>query len=733
MAGRTRNVLKKDKDIKDVFTDGLIGELSRLNDITAEGLDNAILRDIWIKRPPSVEEFFASEDGWFPEPLWPKQQEFVEAMVGANPLSWNMDYDEGHAFWGKGCVAEDTILKDETTGKTYTIKELAEQGIKIKIKSLQITEGKGKGKFRIVDADTEIPFLKGKTKLYKIKTKSGNMITVSEDHKFYTQNGWKKLKDLEVGDKIFIMVLEFDEIISIKEVGEEDFYDISVPETHCYFAQNILHHNSGKDRTIAKLFTYILVKLLHMRNPQQGMNHFLGGGLGIGAPIDIINVSKDSKQAKNVFFNNLKVVMKNTNNPVTGRNFFEEMGVDLRDAKDIQTDKIFLPHNITCHSLNSKEYAGEGMTTFFAMGDEIGSFPSYEKVSTQLNSIRETITSRFPRIGKMCLISYKYDINCPMTIEYKISEDDPKVFSSKASTWGVNITKKKTDFAKFYRRNMDKAKMTYECEDIEGGGGYIRNKKVILSCISPGHTDSPGGGENPIINNLYSTNNLLMLRFKDWFRGREGAIYCIHGDLSKGKDGGDCAGLMLSHPERLLPKVDESAEKELREMGMYISQAPEPMKGIVIDLAMQIKAPPGGELILADVRKFIVFLKTQLGFNIRYVTFDRWQSTDMIQQLNISGINADELSVDRHEKPYQTVKELLYQGLIRGYENPILRRELAELIKNDKGKIDHPEKSFERLEAEGREDGSKDVSDCLAGTTVTAMEKIPIGSGIHFG
>jgi len=320
-----------------------------------------------------------------------------------------------------------------------------------------------------------------------------------------------------------------------------------------------------------------------------------------------------------------------------------------------------------------------------------------------------------------------------MSIEYKIGEKDEKVFSSRFSTWTVNITKKKEDFAKFYRRNPDKAKMTYECEDIEGGGGYIRNKKIISSCISPEHIDSPGGGENPIIGNLYSTNNLLGLRFKDWFRGKEGVIYCIHGDLSKGKDGGDCAGLMLVHPERLLPKVEETAEKELKKMGIYISQAPQPMKGVVIDFAIQLKAPPGQELILADIRKFIVFLKRQLGFNIRYVTFDRWQSTDMIQQLNLAGINASEQSVDKHEKPYQTVKELLYQGLIRGYENPILIRELAELIKNDKGKIDHPEKSFDRLEAEGREDGSKDVSDCLAGTVVTAMEKVPLGSGIHFG
>ena len=105
----------------------------------------------------------------------------------------------------------------------------------------------------------------------------------------------------------------------------------------------------------------------------------------------------------------------------------------------------------------------------------------------------------------------------------------------------------------------------------------------------------------------------------------------------------------------------------------------------------------------------------------------------MIQQLNMMGIEAFEQSVDIKEKPYQTVKELCYQGLIRCYEHPILTRELSEINKNEKGKIDHPPKSFLRLEQEGKEDGSKDVSDCLAGATMTAMEKIGIGTGVHFG
>ena len=521
------------------------------------------------------------------------------------------------------------------------------------------------------------------------------------------------------------MVLEFDEIVSIEDNGIQDFYDIEVPETHCYFAQNILHHNSGKDRTIAKLFAYILVKLLHLKNPQEGLNYFLGGGLGEDAPIDVINVSKDGIQAKRVFFKNLQIVMKKITNPETGRNYFEEQGVDLRDTKDFQATQILLPHNITCHSLNSKEYTGEGLTTFFAVVDELGSFPIYSKADNQLTSIRGTIASRFPKIGKLCLISFKYEKNCPMTIEYKIGKKDPRVFSSKHATWEVNITKTKKNFSRQFTRNPDKAKMTYTCEETEGLGGYIRNAKAITRCLAK--------TENPLKGDIVSTSRINDLEFKKWFVGQIGKTYTLHVDLAKGKDDGDAAGLVMTHPEMMFPEIDDSLKKELKEMGIAVKEEKEVRKGVVCDLALQLTAPPGGELILSHVRKFIFYLKTKLNFNIKFATYDRWQSLDSIQQLEAMGISAFELSVDKDEKPYLSLKELIYQGLLKGYPHPILNRELKELIKTEKGKIDHPDKSYERYETEGKDNGSKDVSDCLAGSSIVSMEKISTKAGFSFG
>lgn len=37
----------------------------------------------------------------------------------------------------------------------------------------------------------------------------------------------------------------FDEIISIRPVGVRQTYDFTIPQTHCFFANGVLCHNSG--------------------------------------------------------------------------------------------------------------------------------------------------------------------------------------------------------------------------------------------------------------------------------------------------------------------------------------------------------------------------------------------------------------------------------------------------------------------------------------------------------
>ena len=110
-----------------------------------------------------------------------------------------------------------------------------------------------------------------------------------------------------------------------------------------------------------------------------------------------------------------------------------------------------------------------------------------------------------------------------------------------------------------------------------------------------------------------------------------------------------------------------------------------------------------------------------MGFDITKVTFDGFQSTMLIQNLEREGVDSAIISVDRSRKPYDTLKHLLYQGLVDIYYYPPLVRELKELIISDKGKIDHPKDSNQRLKEEGIKRGSKDVADCLAASVFNAV------------
>ena len=141
---------------------------------------------------------------------------------------------------------------------------------------------------------------------------------------------------------------------------------------------------------------------------------------------------------------------------------------------------------------------------------------------------------------------------------------------------------------------------------------------------------------------------------------------------------------------------------------------------IIIDLLVRVRAPSGGEIMLADIRRLIYGLKDDLGFKLEKVTMDGFESTDTKQQLRRKRIHSDILSVDRDLLPYYDLREAIYENRIEfppymvrynpgdTHLTEVAVKELQELIDEGK-KIDHPP------------DGSKDVADAIAGVTTTLM------------
>jgi hypothetical protein len=107
-------------------------------------------------------------------------------------------------------------------------------------------------------------------------------------------------------------------------------------------------------------------------------------------------------------------------------------------------------------------------------------------------------------------------------------------------------------------------------------------------------------------------------------------------------------------------------------------------------------------------------------FNIRGVTYDSWHSTESIQRLFSEGMHTEKLgaTIDM----YETLKLLIYSGMVELPQNDLLISELRQLnvVKGSGGflKIEHPG------------DGSKDLSDAVV-RCVWKVYNDSITTGIH--
>lgn len=506
---------------------------------------------------------------------------------------------------------------------------------------------------------------------------------------------------------------------------------------------------SGKDFITSRLLAYIGYWIKCLRNPHK---YF---GIADGTPIDFANVSINATQAREVFFKEFVSTLKRTTNPKTGKNWFSEHGMDLRDDQDIQKRKvIFSPEdakNITAYSLDSERYTGEGKNLLVVIFDEVGAF-RVTKAKELHTNIQDTQTSRFPRHRKMILISYLYDENDFMQVRWKETANDKDVYhSGPKATWEMNPYRKREDFKKKYEKDPEGAERIYECKGgVERKNRYFKFKEKIREWINPVRSC-------PIIEEAitYYDDELKTIGLKEWFYGgiteelyiiaqtikgmkqgdneeelnklvqkynhirdiHQGAIYGVHVDLAKGAKG-DCAGLTLGH---FYPLLNPFLEGE-QERGFYI------------DLKMQIKTKDrDGEIKFENIRQFIYRLIEEKHFDIRVVTFDGWQSVDSIQLLNARGIEAKTLSVDKDTKAYDLLKEYLYKNTkdkkyLDYYHYNVFLRELEEL-RFEGGKIDHPEISMRRDAEEGDERGSKDVTDSAAGCALALLEKKSVSEG----
>jgi len=464
-----------------------------------------------------------------------------------------------------------------------------------------------------------------------------------------------------------------------------------------------LGKGSGKDYTSTIACAYVVYLLLCLKDPAV---YF---GKPPGDAIDIINIAINAVQANRVFF-------KGFNQRIERSPWFQ--GRYIAKANMVEFDK-----GVTVHSGHSESEAWEGYNVLIVILDEISGF-ELESTSGHQNAktassiykmYKGSVTSRFPDFGKIILLSFprfkldyiqqkyneavaekevvlrhhkfKVDPDLPDGIagnEFEVEwEEDhivsyrlPKIFALKRPTWEINPTRKIEDFTEAFYTDPQDALMRFACMPPDATDAFFKNRAVIEKAFS-----------NPKLNvDEYG-------RFDDQFKPNPERVYFMHVDLAQKHD--HCA-VALAHVEGWVTmKIGEN----------YKQAAPR----IVID-AVRFWTPTASKSVdFTEVKDYITGVREK-GFNLKLVTFDRWNSHDMMQQLGAHGIKTEILSVAK--KHYEDLSLTLTEERLHGPRIQLLVDELLQL-RIVKDKVDHPRK------------GSKDLSDAVCGAVFNAIVLTP--------
>lgn len=99
------------------------------------------------------------------------------------------------------CVSGDTKLKFKNPHLHYTIKEFYDNFVNLQRSQLEyLNEDTGE----LLFGPANKVFYNGKKEVYNVVTKLGYSLKCTVDHKIYTPNGYVELKDLSVGDKVYV-------------------------------------------------------------------------------------------------------------------------------------------------------------------------------------------------------------------------------------------------------------------------------------------------------------------------------------------------------------------------------------------------------------------------------------------------------------------------------------------------------------------------------------------------
>jgi hypothetical protein len=529
---------------------------------------------------------------------------------------------------------------------------------------------------------------------------------------------------------------------SVEPLQEGDFYDLTVPGTHCYFdSQGLLHHNSGKDFMVSCVMIWAIHILLCLKNPQKYL------GQADNENIDVITVAYNQLQIRTVLFFKIKQRLKASTwfkgaiarlvPDVTPERYLKEGG------GWVGADSILFPLNLRMWAVPSTPDSAEGKNPILWCCDEIAAFSSPTTVNNAAKihqMLESSARTRFGDRYKGMLISFprhKGDYLMQL-IEMAQKGQISDTFVSVKATWEVNPNVTRASLQPHYDKNPEDAACRYECKPPSAVDAYFKSPDLLLLHASGAplwlleqHLELPDEqlqaianlGQSPITDvDDFGDPRLDRRGFPKlarWFRGQKnsgGDAYEYYVHLDPGLSG-DGFGLAMGHIHEIpsggfSPVVDIAFRwtgAQFRDFGEIFRQS------WFSDTVNQTETVTAAEVDFRTVREFLFYLRYARGFNIALVTIDGWNSADSIQELRRRDIPVGMRIVNKED--YDEFKSLVYNRQLRYYAYPILINESVKLQLINGTKVEAPRTS------EGGEDGSKnksknnshkDVSDAVA-------------------
>lgn len=499
--------------------------------------------------------------------------------------------------------------------------------------------------------------------------------------------------------------LYWDNITSIEDIGDGEYWTMTQPESSNYVGNGFLSHQSGKDELSAISACYVIYLLLCLKNPAKYY------GKPDGDPIDIINIAINATQAMNVYFKKVAKYIKKSP-------WFEGKYATKPGSKDpAQAGQFSFIKEISLYAGHSEREAWEGYNTFLVVLDEISGFalesssPNGKSASDIYDMYRASVSSRFAEFGKVLLLSFprfkgdfisqhyeatvktkqtrmrkytfKIDPDLPDGIEgnhftieweedYDLGYHLPKRYASRRPTWEVNPTKTIDEFMPDFFTNRPDALGRLACMPADAIDAFFKDKEKIEGAfIMENGVDAEG-------------------RFKEWLQPETDKEYFLHVDLALKHD--NCA-VAMAHVDRW---------QKNRFHGMLSDEVPV----VYVDVVRWWTPGADRDVDFTEVKEYIASLQKR-GFNIKFVSFDQWNSEGVRAYLEERGIETRKLSVGKAH--YQDMAMAIGENRVVGPNIDLLKKELLQLRITNDNKVDHPRS------------GSSDLADATCGAIYNAI------------